>query len=533
MSRRTLLAIALAAMTAIPAAAVPVPGPGEELPVALQKVPPDASAFLHVRHADLSEHPLVRPFRDGLPGDAEVQTVTAFLVGRGDAILHALSARAVGRARPVAAPPTRWAIIVTTRKPYDRQAVLRAWGATGEADPRGMIPLGNSRFAFLHFTTPTVFALIGADQADAYLKATAGSRPPQFVRIAADEQNLLVARAVPGRLGLQSFAEAGGIPQPYAALGRAESVLLTVPRGDPVRARLVLNTRGPSAAEELEKGARDALKDLAAKLQAERRRLGRDPVRYAVPILITDLALEAMKRAAISRESQSVALAAELPADKDIVPRLVRAAALVRKARLVMTKLNHFKQIGLALHNYHDAFGRLPGAAITDNNGKPLLSWRVAILPFIEQDHIYKRFKLDEPWDSEHNRKLLDQMPTIYAQPGAKKGETKTHFRVFAGKRAAFELNRGLRFAAITDGLSNTILVAEADEAVPWTKPDELEYDPEKPLPKLLFDEGGRVLLLLCDGSVHRVSKEIPEQTWRRLIERADGQPIREDFRGR
>src|SRR5262245_11036025 len=69
---------------------------------------------------------------------------------------------------------------------------------------------------------------------------------------------------------------------------------------------------------------------------------------------------------------------------------------------------NNLKQIGLALHNYHDTYGKLPPAAICDKAGKPLLSWRVAILPFIEQNALYKQFKLDEPWDSEHNKKLAE-----------------------------------------------------------------------------------------------------------------------------
>src|SRR5207249_2796575 len=74
---------------------------------------------------------------------------------------------------------------------------------------------------------------------------------------------------------------------------------------------------------------------------------------------------------------------------------------------------NNLKQIGLAMHNYHDTYRHFPPQALTDKNGKPLLSWRVAVLPFIEQDNLYRQFKLDEPWDSEHNRKLLERMPKL------------------------------------------------------------------------------------------------------------------------
>src|SRR5438067_2546418 len=75
------------------------------------------------------------------------------------------------------------------------------------------------------------------------------------------------------------------------------------------------------------------------------------------------------------------------------------------------------KQISLAFHDYVSAFGKLPTAAITDKNGKPLLSWRVTILPFVEHEKLYQQFKLDEPWDSAHNIKLVQQMPSLYQHP--------------------------------------------------------------------------------------------------------------------
>src|SRR5262249_24089587 len=144
----------------------------------------------------------------------------------------------------------------------------------------------------------------------------------------------------------------------------------------------------------------------------------------------------------------------------------------------------------LGMHEYHNQKNALPAAAITDKAGKPLLSWRVAILPYVEQDNLYQQFKLDEPWDSEHNKKLLDKMPPIYrlTQPAGqemKNPPPTTHFRVFHGKGAAFEDDKGLTFASFTDGTSNTILIVEATDAVPWTKPDELPFDTKKDLPKL------------------------------------------------
>jgi hypothetical protein len=188
---------------------------------------------------------------------------------------------------------------------------------------------------------------------------------------------------------------------------------------------------------------------------------------------------------------------------------------------------NNLRQIGLAFHNYHDTFGRFPAHAIYSKEGKPLLSWRVAILPFIEEPKLYKEFKLDEPWDSENNKPLLDRMPKTYAPLG---GETKdkhsTFYQVFVGKGTIFEGKDGLKFADIPDGTSNTLFGAEAGEAVPWTKPDDLAFDPDKALPALggMFKGGFHVLM--ADGSVHFLKEKFDEKKMKLLIIRNDGQYV-------
>jgi hypothetical protein len=139
----------------------------------------------------------------------------------------------------------------------------------------------------------------------------------------------------------------------------------------------------------------------------------------------------------------------------------------------------------------------------------------VAILPFIEFDGLYKEFHLDEPWDSEHNKKLIAKMPKVYALTNVEPPEPYTTiYKVFTGKSTAFEDPNGIRIADITDGTSNTFLVVEGAGPVPWTKPEDLPFDPEKKLPKLggQFDEG--FLAALCDGSVRFISAFINPNTW-------------------
>ena len=194
------------------------------------------------------------------------------------------------------------------------------------------------------------------------------------------------------------------------------------------------------------------------------------------------------------------------------------------------TSKENLKLIGLAMHNYHDTYGRFPLAAVYAKNDKdrkkPLLSWRVAILPFIEEDKLYGEFKLDEPWDSDHNKKLLPRMPKIYGRSDAK-SDGSTFYQVFVGKNAAFDDGlKKINFAHFTDGTSNTLLVVEAAKAVPWSKPEDLPYDPDKPLPKLggLFDDGFHALF--ADGWVQFIKKDIEEKTLRALITRNGGEIV-------
>jgi prepilin-type processing-associated H-X9-DG protein len=195
-------------------------------------------------------------------------------------------------------------------------------------------------------------------------------------------------------------------------------------------------------------------------------------------------------------------------------------------------------QIGLAMHNYHDANGYLP-AGFYGPDGKTVgLSWRVAILPFIEHDHLYRQFKLNEAWDSPHNKTLIEKMPKLFAPPDLDTNGY-TYLRsftgrggiMFAGTGPGFQTQpgtpvRGSSIIAIPDGTSNTLMVIEAAEAVPWTKPDELELKPNSPPPKIggVYREGLHVLF--CDGSVRWVNGTIPPDTPRAFITKDGGEVV-------
>jgi hypothetical protein len=196
------------------------------------------------------------------------------------------------------------------------------------------------------------------------------------------------------------------------------------------------------------------------------------------------------------------------------------------KEELQLAKAN-LKSIGLAFHNYGSNHDDKWADDITDKDGRVLLSWRVLILPYIDETKLYKEFKLDEPWDSEHNKKLIEKMPKVYAPARGKAKAGETFCQRFVGKDAIFN-ERGTDYTipTIPDGTSNTALVVEAGDPVIWTKPADLPFNPKAPLPKLggLFD--GDFHALLCDGSVYRIKNDCDQDEMKKVIMPADGNPV-------
>jgi hypothetical protein len=216
-----------------------------------------------------------------------------------------------------------------------------------------------------------------------------------------------------------------------------------------------------------------------------------------------------------------------IPTTAIAIGMMLPAVAKVRESSQRISSMNNLKQIGLAMHNYEATYRGFPAAAICDKKtGKPLLSWRVAILPYIEEVELYKQFKLDEPWDSEHNLKLAKNMPKIYFHPKANKpGDDKTHYRLFYGKGAVLELNKTSTIATIVDGSSNTIMVVEAEDPVVWTNPNDFAFDPTKALPKMLSIDG-KFSVAYCDGSVRTFKMPIDPEILKLLLQKNDGKPI-------
>jgi prepilin-type processing-associated H-X9-DG protein len=210
------------------------------------------------------------------------------------------------------------------------------------------------------------------------------------------------------------------------------------------------------------------------------------------------------------------------------LPTFWASLGAARRAHCV----NNLKQIALAIHNYVSANNRFPRAASINDNGKPLLSWRVAILPYLGFQELYNKFNLDEPWDSAHNKTLLREMPPMYLCPNRVKAEPfATTYQVMVGRNAMFEKDQDVGVVDVTDGTSNTFMVVEAKNAIPWTKPDDLTFDPAA-APSFCgagSSHPGGFNAAMGDGSVRFIRDTIDLKRFRFMITRNQGEVVSAD----
>ena len=212
-----------------------------------------------------------------------------------------------------------------------------------------------------------------------------------------------------------------------------------------------------------------------------------------------------------------------------LVALLLPAVQAAREAARRTQSMNNMKQLMLALHVHQDAKRSFPAHAIYSPDGKPLLSWRVQMLQYLEESPLYEQFRLDEPWDSEHNRALIPRMPAVFQNPNLPNPEGKTNYLAVVGEPCVFDgTEKGKSIREITDGTSNTIMLVEAapDQAVEWTKPDDWEYDSNNPKAGLGGLRPGGWIAALADGSVRFVPEMIDPEQLKAMFTSTGGEKI-------
>jgi Protein of unknown function (DUF1559) len=223
-----------------------------------------------------------------------------------------------------------------------------------------------------------------------------------------------------------------------------------------------------------------------------------------------------------------------------LIGLLIPAVQKVRESASRTQSSNNLKQIGLAMHSYNDANGFLPPAQSTaplgigpNPGGMHKISWRVRILPYIEQQALYMQYREDEPWDGPNNSRLLQSMPKVYQLPGDETAPPGyTYYQVFVSAPLAFpraifstDPNDHVSLQTITDGTANTIMVVEGATPVPWTKPDDIPFDNNGPAPAL-GTHFNRYHILFADGSVQFLPDTLPATTLKAYITRDGGELV-------
>jgi prepilin-type processing-associated H-X9-DG protein len=523
-----------------------------EVPPELAYVPPDAALVVHARVADLWKSDGLKDIRrivlkagpEALatldkrftPPPSTAERVTAYVLApTGDAPLMAV-------------------VFLTFNKPFDKDAVVKnslpkakavkakqtEWYGDEDAD-YGVLFFGDRRLAFGNYAAIAKLADASPARESVAVAFPELADPAKLVAVAGN------LSALPPR-ALNDLADE--LPPALRPLLKAKNVVVSLDSagGGTLHARVTYPDK--AAADAAEKAIQDGVvmaKEFIGQARVELKKLlegdGKpgtvDELPYAVLGLVGLGALQEaedlLNDLPLKRTGESFALTVAIPAElRPLVLGsgmaagiLVPAVQKIRQSADRMKDSNNLKQFGLAIHNYHDTFGFMP-AAICDKDGKPLLSWRVAILPFIEHENLYKQFKLDEPWDSEHNKKLIEKMPKIFEIPGSRVKAGHTHYRTFVGEGAPWKnySARAMIPATFLDGTSNTWMIVEAEEAVTWTKPEELPYD-GKTEPKLGKFFSGGFNVAFWDGSV-RFFPKVPKGV-HKYINPADGQVIDPD----
>lgn len=199
---------------------------------------------------------------------------------------------------------------------------------------------------------------------------------------------------------------------------------------------------------------------------------------------------------------------------------------------------NNLKQIGLALHNFHEKYGRFPPAYLADDDGRPMHSWRVLILPFIDQQTLYNEYRFDEPRDGPNNRKLRDQIVDVFRcptdHPDRKSANaTDTSYVAVVGPETMWPGSQPVRFSDVTDGMSSTLMVVEiANSGIHWMEPRDLHVRQMAPTINSKNGQGmsskheGGANGQLTDGSVRFFANDLPAETLKSLLTRNGGDNV-------
>ncbi len=199
--------------------------------------------------------------------------------------------------------------------------------------------------------------------------------------------------------------------------------------------------------------------------------------------------------------------------------------------------MNNLKQIALALHQYHVVYGAFPPAFIADEQGRPVHSWRVLILPFLEQQGLYDQYDFREPWNGPNNIKLLSKLPPVFECPTSHSPgppvSTFTSYVAISGPGTMFPGAESIRLDQVTDGPAQTLMVVEvANVQIPWTKPEDLDVRTmasrihDRDHPSISSNHPGGAVAAFGDGASRFLPGSINGMGLKALVTIAGGETI-------
>jgi len=522
-------------------------------PPELGRIPASAGAVLHVKVGKIYESPGMKEMRDFLDkaGPRALDTLTQrFQITP----FHIDRVTAVGMVPDLMNPgEPPLAAMIATKVDVKAEDFAKRMEFKGKPMHGYSFPTLEADGLALAFPQPRLIVVGQKKVVETLLKAEGSSAPPAFADLEKHDLSLIAnVKAIP--VDLSQF-----LPPPLAAVTKANTLQMSIDLAQKTEINLMIAYAGEKEAIVAE----DAIKDLARQALNEMARPRREmmemlegknknrPSNYSeMPealgglfgLAMLNQAEEILRNPPIKRSNATLAARLELDAGPPQmalgtaamgVGLLLPAVQKVRVAAQRMESSNNLKQIALAFHNYESTYGRFPSDILDKKTGKPLLSWRVALLPYIEQNALYQQFKLDEPWDSPNNLPLAKVLVKVYSNPAATQridpqGHGLSHYLAIKGPGAMIENGKKMTFANVTDGTSNTIMFVEGKNPVIWTKPADLDFDKDKEIDPTLF--GGYFPqgfnAAFGDGSVRFISHSVQKGILKALLTRDGGEVI-------
>jgi hypothetical protein len=497
----------------------------------LDLVPADALGFLTFRVADIAGTPFVKQTLEQLPPEIVRNSQSEMEKETG------LTPADFERATAVVgeALPDHFWFLFFARKPYNRNKILAQHPGAEQVrhgDKSYHVFEKEGRTIALHFATDRLIVL-GPEAGVKQCLTRAGKRGKgaldEALRLAAGKNHLFVGLN-PQFDDLQQLQD--NLPaglEGLLPLFEARASTLTANLSDGLQLELTLYFADGAKAEKGKAAAADSVSLARGSVGLGRIALGNGHEAQEVLKQIET----ALKSIQVSRKGLAVIMQGRIAVDAGAVAGAIREGA---QRAPVLEQSNNLKQLALAMHNYADAHnGQMPPAVIYDPAGQPLYSWRVELLPYLEEGELYREFHKDEAWDSPHNRRLLRRMPKVFALPDAVGPQQTTYYQVFTGPETPFAGKLGPRMpATFADGTSNTILIAEAASPVEWTRPADIAFQKRRPVRPLLghhFDNA--TMVAMADGSVVVLPRTVSEASLHAAVTPAGADVLGPDWPGR